>query len=149
MALLIPPNNVSAGQSGHITHHDEIGSLLAQYMQIQATTGVTGFALQNATPTVLTWAVPNDGNLHRVMIIGAVVVTSNQTGGNINSSWTPPSGSAHNANIFTGGQTTGTYGLNSVTSQFATIGPNTTVTVTQSSAQSAGAATLWCEIWGS
>jgi hypothetical protein len=114
--------------------------------QLLASTGPVGFVLQNATPTILTWQVPNDGNLHRVFFIGSIDVTSAETGGAISGNVTPPGGgSAAQPQILAAGQAGG----NHVGSAAAIVGPGTTVTVSQTSALSAGAAVAWVEIWGS
>ena len=40
--------------------------------------GLAGFALQNATPNILTWTAPNDGNYHRVVVAASIGVTSSR-----------------------------------------------------------------------
>jgi hypothetical protein len=112
-----------------------------------ATTGVGGFALQNATPTILSWTTPNDGNMHRYTVFGVLYVTSAQTGGVIQSESALPSGAATLfRTVVAGANADGEYPFNSAC---ITTGPNQTVTLQQTSAQTAGAATLWAEIWGS
>jgi hypothetical protein len=114
--------------------------------QLLASTGPLGFALQNATPTILTWQAPNDGNLHRVFFIGSVDVTLAETGGAVSGNVTPPAGgSAAQPQILAAGQAAG----NHVGSAAAIVGSGTTVTVTQTSALSAGTAVAWVEVWGS
>lgn len=118
-------------------------------LQLQATTnatGLTGYALVNGTGNIITWTTPNDGNMHRAFIVSTIHVSSTQTGGQIHLAFTSPDGSAGAVTINAGGG-----GSGSVSSAIETvlIAPNTTVTISQSSAQTGGAATLFAEIWGS
>jgi hypothetical protein len=114
-------------------------------LQQVASTGVAGFALQNATPTILTWTAPNDGQMHRVLVLGEVKVTGAQTGGAVSLTFTYPDGSASPvASVNAGGSGAGYHGL---ANNVFLVAPGTTVTLAQTSAQTAGAATLWAELW--
>lgn len=117
-------------------------------LQCVATTGPTGFALQDATPTILSWTAPSDGNLHRVIIPSTLVVTSALTGGAI---VTNMGGNARQ--ILAGGQGVGTWipGAGAGSNYVATVVvlPGQTITLSQYSAVTAGAATLYAEIWAS
>lgn len=116
-------------------------------MTLLATTGASGFALQNGTPTILTWTAPNDGQIHRIIASGSVYVSIAETGGHVTLGGTLPNGQALNAqNISTGG-----FGVGVVVSGpiMTYIAAGTTVTVVQASALTAGAAVLFAEIWGS
>jgi hypothetical protein len=113
-----------------------------------AGTGIAGFALQNGTPTILSWTAPNDGLLHRVTLFGLIHVTSLETGGQVSMQYFGPFGgaTAHTSTILaaglaadTGGQAANFFNV--------PVGPGTTVTVAQTSALTAGAATLWAELW--
>ena len=113
---------------------------------LKATTGVSGYVLQNATPVVLSWTAPNDGQLHRAMVITSMDVTSAQTGGAIGAEVTLPDGTSGFPGLVQGGQ-----GVGFNYTAFPIIyhvGPGTTVTVSQTTAMTAGAAKLWAEIWG-
>jgi hypothetical protein len=111
-----------------------------------ATTGTAGFALQNATATILSWTAPNDGNLHRVIIYASMEVTSTETGGLIQVAFTPPGGTVGDFQLFASGQNTGAR----VPSAFnLIIGAGTTIAIDQNSALTAGAAVMYAEIWGS
>lgn len=115
-------------------------------LQLQATTGIGGFALQNATPTILSWTAPNDGNMHRFQIVGTLIVTSAETGGEVEILFTPPGGTQQ-AKVFASPNVApGTY---NATIQAGTIGPGTTVLLSQVTALTAGAASVTGEIWGS
>jgi hypothetical protein len=116
-------------------------------LTLKATTGPAGFALQNGTPGILTWTAPADGQLHRFLITSGLDVTSVATGGAIAVSFTLPDGTAvSNVTLFGGSQAAGT--PNPGNSFLRTVKAGTTVTVTQTSALTAGAAVLWAEIWG-
>lgn len=110
-----------------------------------ASTGTAGYTLVNGTGNILTWTAPNDGQMHRVLILGEIKVISAQTGGAIVCTFTYPDASASpSASINTGGAGTGYHGLNNPT---FLVAPGTTVTLQQSTAQTAGAAVGWFEIW--
>jgi hypothetical protein len=110
-----------------------------------ASTGIAGFNLQNATPGILTWNVPNDGALHRFMLTAIQHVTVAETGGAVTFSFTAPDGTAVNGvSAFAGG---GGTGISAATTD-RLVQAGTTVTLVQASALTAGAAILWAQIWG-
>jgi hypothetical protein len=116
----------------------------ASFIQL-ATTGTTGYTLVNGTGTIVSWPVPNDGNLHRITVLINLLVTSGETAGAVALTVVTPSGVSHSPVLLAGGAGTG---LTQITnSYFAEAG--STVTLAQSSALTGGAATLWAEIWGS
>jgi hypothetical protein len=114
-------------------------------LSLVASTGLSGVALVNGTPTILTWTTPNDGAMHRVVGIGEVVVSSTETGGQINIAFTDPGSNARSRTLASGGQAAGI-----VPVSFAgfTLAPNTTVNVIQV-ALTGGAAVLYVDLWGS
>lgn len=119
----------------------------APALQLQAATPLAGYTLVNGTGTVLTWNVPNDGKLHRFTVYASQDVTVATTGGNIAVSWTMPDNTGGAWGVLPGTQAS--LGFNfSQTSYLVLAKPGTTVTVTQSSALTAGAAVAWAEIWG-
>jgi len=112
---------------------------------LQASTGQAGVALQNGTPTFLTWNVPNDGQLHRFYVVSSLDVTVAETGGNVQVSFTLPDGSAgtfaqHGPNLAVSTNRSGPLG--------ATVQPGSTVTIRQSTALTAGTAQMWADLWG-
>lgn len=111
-----------------------------------ATTGVNGFALQNATPTILTWVVPNDGQMHRFAVFGGVNVTSGETGGAIGVTYKYPDGTSSTDSLVNGGLSSGHQLYNA---RLAPVQAGATVTVNQTSALTGGTASTWAEIWGS
>jgi hypothetical protein len=114
-------------------------------LELQATTGPNGFALQDATPTIISWTAPNDGNLHRVVCFFELQITSAQTGGEVNLPFTDASGTIRSFVLASGGQGAG----NVNAPNEVLIKAGTTISVAQISALTAGAATVWAEIWGS
>jgi hypothetical protein len=114
----------------------------------QASTGASGYTLVNGTGNIITWTAPNDGALHRVLLMFTLHITSTETGGQVSVTLTTPDGGAATfANaISAGGGTTGTFtpGTNGY---FVQAG--TTLTVKQNTALTAGAAVLWAELWAS
>jgi hypothetical protein len=111
-----------------------------------ATTGLTGYALINGTGNItgLSWTAPNDGALHRVMLVGAVVASGSPAGGAIVVSSTDPSDTARAAQAAFSAPSSG---YNFPTEGFYLIYPNTTFQVKQNSALTAGSATLYCDLW--
>jgi hypothetical protein len=131
-----------------LTKTGNVLSLTGPTLALQATTGTTGYALVNGTGNILTWTAPNDGLLHRVQIIFSVSCTSGTTGGLISVTWTAPDGSTANSQMLAAGLSPGSmYRASSSAPVICKAG--TAVSLTQYNAMTAGAATLWGEIWGS
>jgi hypothetical protein len=120
-------------------------------MTLLATTTATGVALTSGTPTLLTWTAPNDGNMHRVLLVGELVVSSTETGGKVTVSFTDPAGGAHNGlQIYASALGAGAFGLPGTSSPVLTlIQANTAFTVAQAVGLSGGAAIFYGELWGS
>lgn len=106
--------------------------------------GAAGTALQNGTPTFLTWNVPNDGNIHQFTVSSFLSVATAETGGAVLCNYTGPGGNATNFTVQPGAQAAGI----NATSNTRIAQPGTTVTVAQNTALTAGAATIWAQIWG-
>jgi len=115
-------------------------------LRLVATTGIAGFALQNATPPIISWTAPNDGNMHRALLIAQENVTSALTGGQIAITGTDPDGTAFTFSAFPAGQGTGVHV--SSTAPVFLMKPGTTLTLEQFSAATAGAGLVFAEIWG-
>jgi hypothetical protein len=109
-----------------------------------ATTGAAGYTLVNGTGNILSWTAPNDGQPHRVLLFGELIVTTLEAGGTIQVAFTPPTGGAQTATLLAGGLAAGYRGLNNVTFMVA---PGTTVTIQQSAALTSGAAVMFLEVW--
>jgi hypothetical protein len=117
--------------------------------QLQSSTGGAGFALVNATPNILTWTPPNDGALHRFLILAQLRVGGTaETGGEIALSYTDPGGTANiDAQVFAA--SLGASSNNRVSFPGLVSG-GTSLTVFQFTALTAGGPSqLWAEIWGS
>jgi hypothetical protein len=109
-----------------------------------ATTGLTGYAKINGTGNILTWTAPNDGNMHRVLLLINQHVTSGETGGQLQYSSYFPDDTQGNL-PFAGG-----YGVGYGTFTYSSlVYPGTTFVLSQHTALTAGAATVWAELWGS
>lgn len=135
------PVAVSDGGTGETTAAAGLAALggLGQV----AATAAAGFALENATPTILSWKAPADGQVHRVMLTTALDVTAAETGGQITLQTVLPNGTAANPVAYPGGAAIGL-------GQYATerlVESGSTVSLVQSSALTAGAAVLWAQIW--
>lgn len=115
---------------------------------LQAATPVAGFALQNGTPTVISWTAPNDGKLHYVAVFAEIVVSNAETGGQITAILNDPAGGNHNREVIQGGQGAGFVGMDGGSQTFV-IQAGSTFSIVQNTALTAGAATLWAGIWGS
>lgn len=113
---------------------------------LQATTGVDGFALQDATPTILSWTAPDDGNLHRVLFVTSLYVSSASTGGQVNCyGGLPQGGNAYNEIA----AATHAAGAEFGNACWLIVGPGQPAVIYQASALTAGDAILYAEIWGS
>jgi hypothetical protein len=112
-------------------------------MTIQTTTGATPYTLVNGTGNILTWTAPNDGALHRVMVLCNLLVTSAETAGAIGLSIILPNGTGKVPGVLSGGSGAG---LTQVTQTYF-VEANTTVTLEQTSALTGGAAILWADLW--
>jgi hypothetical protein len=117
-------------------------------LQLRAATGVAGFALQDATPTILSWTAPNDGNKHRAEIFFSAAVQSAVTGGEIAFTYTLDGMNAGDIILlYANSMYTGTYPP--VNPAAVMIDPGTTISVMQQSAMTGGDCIVWAEIWGS
>ena len=114
---------------------------------LKATTGLAGVQLTDGTPTLLTWDVPDDGQLHRFTLSAAMDVISNTTGGTITVSFTLPDGTSSLVDWIAGTQGFPGYNFGIENVGITPVQPGSTVTVAQQ-ALTAGAATVWVEIWG-
>lgn len=114
-------------------------------LTLVATTGEAGFTKVNATPNILTWVAPSDGQPHRFLIFASETVTTAETGGGVSTNQTAPGGGAQvgSNNIFSGGKIIGTYHV----TDGAVVQAGSTVTLLQSAALTAGACVMWAEIW--
>jgi hypothetical protein len=112
-------------------------------LALVAATPLAGVALQNGTPTFLTWQVPNDGQNHTVFGVATWHATVAGTGGRVNVAGLAPDGSALATQIQAAGQAVGTGqgGVNLI------VAPNQQITVVQSTALTAGAVQSWFELW--
>lgn len=113
---------------------------------VSAETSATGVALIDGTQTILSVTVPNDGKVHTLLALcGLKNVTTALTGGVLAYHWTLTSGTLFTQP--TTGVTVGVHSRNIVGSFTAvTLKPGTTVTVTQSTAMTAGAAKVYAKI---
>jgi hypothetical protein len=106
--------------------------------QIAATTEPGGFPKQNGTPTILSLTTPNDGHYHVVLVALTIVVTSTETGGIIQVQI-----SGNSLGNIGGGAAAGTYVITTLGGGTALLlPPNTTVSIVQGTALTAGAATV-------
>lgn len=135
----------AAGSKGQVADASHVHKGFAKL----ATTGTAGFALTNGTPTIISWTAPNDGAMHMFVCISTVHVTSAETGGTIQVIYQSPISGVtnHFTQAFAGGLGTDTNGQTGTT-VFALVQPGTTVTVQQTAALTAGAATVYAELWG-
>lgn len=124
---------------------NSLGQFVSTGLTLQATTGVAGTALVNGTPTILSWTAPNDGQMHRAVLIVSQHVTSSETGGQLAYMFNAPDGSGPAANPFAGNFGVGFAGIINV----ALIAPGSVFSFKQNTALTVGAAMVWAEIWGS
>ncbi|HEY1668492.1 MAG TPA: glycosyl hydrolase family 28-related protein [Trebonia sp.] len=136
------PQSISQGGTSATTAAAALTALGA--LRPLAATAAGGYTQVNGTGTVLTWTAPNDGQLHRVILLADLHVTTTQVGGAITMNCDFPDGFANAPSVFAGAASPGGYG--------AFVGrvveAGATVTITQSSALTSGAAVMWAELWG-
>ena len=113
-------------------------------LPITAETSATGVALINGTQTILSVAVPNDGKVHQLLPGALKTVTSALSGGTVTVSWTNPAGTVSNLKMT--GTAIGQYYMSFASSANLLLKPGTTVTVSQTTAATAGAAKVYARI---
>lgn len=133
------PLSIALGGTGATTAVGAASALSAMYLA--ANTGVAGYTLVNGTGNILTWTAPNDGAMHRVMLFVSINITSAQTGGVLALGGTLPNGTAFSGTFF--GNQSGQH----QTSLNWEVQANTTVTFSQNTAQTVGAAVLWADLF--
>jgi hypothetical protein len=107
---------------------------------------LAGYTLTaGANANVLTWNVPNDGQIHRFIAYGSKDVTVAETGGAITVSYTLPDGLATSGNNIVAGNR----GVGGAQGNIgAQVRFGTSVVVAQG-ALTGGASVGWVDIWGS
>lgn len=134
-------DNLSISQSGYIGVANEGGRLSRRV----ATTGTGGYALTGSTGTILTYTAPSDGCLHWATFTAQLIVSSAETGGQVNLN-VPGLG----ISIFAAGNATGTFHplQNSVSgSESFLLRPGDTIAIQQATALTAGAAVLYADLY--
>ncbi len=111
-----------------------------------ASTGAGGYTLGAAAGTILSWTAPDDGNMHVVLVMATLHVTSAETGGALDAAFTTPDGATAGANQFLGPNLAA--GFYPVTQSYI-VQAGSTFTLSQASALTAGASVLWAELRGS
>jgi len=143
------PARLPVGSAGQVLGVSGGAPAWGMGMTLLASTPASGTALANGTQTILTWTAPNDGNMHRFALTSVVHVTSAETGGGLQLQWKLPDGTADTNGLYAGGSGTGIQ-INPGGGVFMQlVEPGTTVNFVQTSALTAGAATVWAELWGS
>jgi hypothetical protein len=94
-----------AGGSGGTVQTADYGA----FQTIATASGV----LINGTPIVLAATLPNDGDIHPVMLVGRVNVTSAETGGGLNFTYTDSLPVAATITADAGGHAAGNFYINS------------------------------------
>lgn len=108
-----------------------------------ARTPNTGQALINGTGNIVGLVAPNDGNMHLYTVATTLVVSLAETGGAIALTYTS-GGQAANVPVSAGTLAAGGYPF----TQVVLADPGTAISVTQTSALTAGAARLFGAISG-
>ena len=133
---------------------EPIAAVSINGLGLVASTGIDGYTLQNAEAGVISWLVPDDGNLHRVIVSAQLLIGNDETGGAISVGLCDPGGVGHSLLFIAPDQPAlipgVTYGASTWnnTSGILLVAPSSIVSVYQSSALIDGTATLWAEIWG-
>lgn len=114
-------------------------------LALQAATPAAGYTLVNGTGNIITWTAPNDGNLHWVLLIAELSVTTIQVGGNISVNAQTPDGTSGTFQIYPGSQGVGAQNMSFCV---YVLRAGATFTVEQNGAQTSGAAKFWAGVWG-
>jgi hypothetical protein len=122
---------------------------VAPIMGLLAATPVAGFPLVNGTPAIITWTAPNDGQLHRVLVVANADVTVITVGGAVGIGLTLPDGTVVANSIFPATQAVGHLNIGGAGNATFPVKPGSTVTLSQTSALTSGAEVVWAELWGS
>ena len=140
------PLSLASGGTGLAAASGAAAAAALTAMPIQAETALAGYTLVNGTGTVVSWTAPNDGALHRFLILGTLAVSVATTGGSISEVWTTPNGTASGTGIalFTATKAVGVFQAS--VNGHAQAG--TTVTIQQQTAMTAGTAVMWVTIFG-
>jgi hypothetical protein len=121
-----------------------IPGISPNWLQLVAATPPAGYPLVNGTGTIISWTAPNDGQMHRLMAIVEMDVTSTETGGQISLAHRLPDGTLYTPQLIPAAQAAG--GHNMGFSMYF-VQQGTTANLLQNSALTGGAATLWAEFW--
>jgi hypothetical protein len=124
----------------------EMPFAVAPVMGLLAATPAAGYTLVNGTGAIISWTAPADGQLHRAILYFVQRVTSTETGGQCQFAIVDPSGSTFTQTPVAGGTAGPSHQQGSNTGM---IQAGSTVTFSQSTALTLGAAVLWAELWGS
>lgn len=108
-----------------------------------ASTPAGGTALVNGTPAIFSLAVPGDGKLHQYEISITTVVAVAETGGQVQVHYTS-GGNAQSTTLSNGGLGVGS----SINGTTLVADPGTVVQVLQTTALTAGAASVYCALSG-
>jgi hypothetical protein len=139
--------DLPAGSAGQVLGVSAGAPAWMAGMTLRAATLAAGYTLVNGTGAVITWDVPDDGALHWMAVFASLSVTSDLAGGEIDYAYVLPDGTASNWILVAAGGSAGPY--NAPFSNLAAVEAGSTVTVSQATAKTAGAAVLWAGIWGS
>jgi hypothetical protein len=140
--------NTVVGSAGSVVNYASAsGMWSAGALGLAVPTTAAGYTLVNGTGAVASWQAPNDGLAHRVEIFANKSITATETGGAVQVAWTQPNGTARTALLFPGSQAAGAQVPTNAGDCSLVIQANSTVTISQSSALTAGGpSTLWAEI---
>jgi hypothetical protein len=112
-----------------------------------ASTGLNGVALENGYPNILQWTAPIDGHLHMVWVAVHLSISADQTGGQL--AWAASMNGNFMSNIFDdGGHIAGTETPLQICPGPFLLMPGDYVVLGQASPLTAGAATIYAEMWG-
>lgn len=113
----------------------------------QVSTPTAGFAKTNGTPIILSLTTPNDGNMHLVTIAIAENVTALETGGQVSIIYTAGGHASGNVILYNGGAAAGFHNQSDTFIYTVLADPNTTVTLQQTTALTAGGpTTVWASL---
>ena len=123
---------IGDGAAGSNLGGEQLGSVPDNIAEI-----AQSVPLVNGTPVIFSELVPADGNVHFFSLIAGLVVTTNETGGAVQIQYRL-GGNLNTIAVFAAAQLTGSF----VFSTSFAADPGSTITLSQSSALTAGASKI-------
>ena len=142
----VPAAAVTAGSGTTVTTVTGKAEVAVPTAPIVAETSATGVALINGTQgTIVMVKVPGDGKVHLALVVLTIHVTTAKTGGNVSINYQTPTSATYIAKVYTT-SAAGKYVDTVMVPVRPSTGFSSEVSVTQTTAMTAGAAKVYAKI---